>query len=316
MTGKRPYKGVINALLDYVPVQAEGYVWGLINQVMAVPIRSPISFSWYSAFVARHSSNLTPMNTWRVLLKGQGAARRGRPKSTERILNLGLRGMGIATPWDALMTFGTMVGFGLVYEYWTKGKAPTTDSGNSNSNVPPPDPNDLVDVGGGNDSGDPSDGGLPPTPKGPKFGFRHRTQPTVRVTRRPSPSHFRFGRRMHRDRLYLGNRIRELARRALRAMGMSRQGAIDLVDGRPVYGRDAEIYRQICDMVFIVCDSCHQIAGIPHAQLVHAVIYLPEDKVLLSFCTQCGAFTSVKVSVFAAHQLIHLEPNLDAPISL
>ena len=89
-------------------------------------------------------------------------------------------------------------------------------------------------------------------------------------------------------------------------MGMSSKGANDLIDGNVVYGSDAEIFRQICSLIFIQCTSCENMIAIDHDMLFDAVIYLPDDDLIVSWCPECDGFCEASVTTLIGSQVINL----------
>ncbi|MDR3443679.1 hypothetical protein [Dyella sp.] len=236
--------------------------------------------SWMSpftnAFLQTQGSRLTTVNHWRSFFWGRDAIYRGRETYQRRVLGACLRAGGFGTPFEAVKTIAVGFALGMLKRWW----------------------DELLAGGGGVDTPAPVD---PPPPEMPPQG---RT-----VTGRDQKHAGRVGFRlppMHIPRTRTRRTLRDLVIFALMSMGMSRQGAEDLVDGEVIYGADADVYRQICRLIFIQCLACEDMTAIDHEELLNAVVYFPDDDMLVSWCPSCGTYCEANVTTLMGDRVFNL----------
>jgi hypothetical protein len=227
-------------------------------------------FSLTSGFVAQHPGKLTAYNEWVVFLCGQGSSHRGRERSHRRIFSAFLRGSGFGTPLQGFYTVCFVAAMWMLKMAWDYSRR---DGGDEESDTTPPP---LPPPTGGDETvvERPQRRGLP------RLGLRLMDPPDPPLT------------------------LRELVIEALIGMGMSRQGANDLVDGRTIYGVDAQVYRRICSLIFIRCTECEEMIAIDHADLFDYVLLV--DEVLVVYCPNCGTWTVADVTTIRTTQVFHL----------
>jgi hypothetical protein len=226
-------------------------------------------FSVTSGFVAQHPGKLTAYNEWVVFFCGEGSSHQGRERSHRRIFSAYLRGAGFGTPRQGFNTVSFICAMWMLKMAWDYYR----DDGDEEPSTTPPE---LPPPTGGDETvvERPQRRGLP------RLGLRLMDPPHPPLT------------------------LRELVIQALIGMGMSRRGANDLVDGRTIYGVDAQVYRRICSLVFIRCTECNEMIAIEHAELFDFVLLVGD--LLVIYCPNCGTWTVADVTTIRTTQVFHL----------
>ena len=309
LTGKRLTSKRVNQFLNEIPPWFESSIQSKIVSALPFHFRVSIPFSPYQALISQTSSSLTPLNAWRLVLYGKKGILKGRPPSKHRLTNLALRGFGAGSPVDLFKTVTTMYFLATAKSYYyTRKKVSIIETDSLVEAPSPPNPRDVLNSYSKRDFNKLEAAMLQSKQlrlANYNWSSHSISQPTVSVTQDPSPSSFRFGRQLGFENLVTATELRRQARRALQVMGMSSRGARSLIRGKAVYGVDSDIFNQICKLVFIVCDFCGRTVAIPQSEVQQALVYIPEAKALLNYCGQCKGFTSPKVLLLTAHQLIH-----------
>lgn len=247
---------------------------------------NPYSDFWSltKAMVKQQESTLSTTNVWRVFLWGPGTAKRGRPRSHEIIVGFIMRGGGFGTPREGRDTLALWFCYMFIFLMIMSARKALEDIESPTLEIEPGDDEELQPSIEG-----PKETVIEPPPDPdmpvPRLGIR---------LKRPMPGPGLLGEPNLEKAVIL----------ALMGMGMSRQGAMDLINGRSVYGSDLEAYRRILDMIFIRCTECGDMIGIDHNEIWDFIILIDDD--LISYCTECGTWTTVDVTAVQTTQVFHL----------
>lgn len=267
---------VMNYLAGKASGTAESAFWTKVSGVIGSDGLGSLT-PFTQLYVQQYKGTVSPLNTWRIFLYGEGSAKRGRPNNTERCVNAALRMSNAGTPGELFKTILIALVFYLLALWWKQGK-----EAEKSESLPPVD-----------DSPD-----QPPTP-----------------SPEPPPTKEQVGIMIH-DAPSSDNTptLQDLMKAVLGQLGMTPAGADDLLAGKLIYGNDANIYRKLCSFVFIECLECGNIVAIKHTDLFNALIYLPDEAMLLAYCEECEAFTEVKVSTFYSTSVVHIGRSKSAVI--
>jgi hypothetical protein len=264
-----------NSVVNYFAGQASGAVesafWTKVSGVIGWDGLASLT-PFTQLYVEQYKGTVSPLNTWRIFLYGEGSAKRGRPTDTERCANAVLRMSNAGTPGGLFKTILIALVFYLLALWWKQEKEAEK-------------PESLPPVADSPDQ--------PPTPSPDPPPTREQVGIMIESATKSDDT----------------PTLQGLLKSVLRQLGMTPGGADDLLAGKLIYGNDANIYRHLCSLVFIECLECGSMVAIEHAELFNALIYLPDEEILLAYCEECEAFTEVRVSTFYSNSVVHIGRN-------